>query len=476
MVAIPFPVTSSPGKTPHESAGRLINAYWEPLASGARGPGVRRRAPGLRSWGATSRTGHRGSLLVGTTLYAAFSGNVQSFTSAGVATNVGSLGGTAKVTWARNNKTPTPDIIVCDPDNGTSVVTSVSVTSYNGGGVLPAVNSVCEQDGYFFFTTGDGRCFASGLNATTVNASTFITCEGKPDGLLRAIPFTELYLCGTDSIEVWHDTAEAAPAFPYSRVKVIPKGIIGRSAISGWENGIDKGLVFVGSDRIVYALNGYSPVKISTPDVDRAITAFIDAGGDANTIEMFPYVVGGHSCIVMTCSAFTWVMDLDTSYWHERQSYLISYWRATGAVSAFGKWLCGDSTSGNLVEISESARDEVGAALIWQVESGPVTEFPKREAVPRATFDIAQGVGIATGTDPTQTDPVVTISYSDDGGMMWSIPRIRKLGRQSEVPGPVSLTKTGRTKIQGRRWRLVGSDAVDYELIGGDMIAIERDV
>lgn len=480
MTTIPFPVTSSPGKVPHESAGRLINVYYEPLPPGARAAGVWRRAPGLRAWGTTPVTGFRGAVLVGSTLYAAFSGHIYSFTpGGGPGTHVGILAGTEKVTWARNNKTPTPDVIVCAPNTGLFLVTSSSVTSYNAGGVLPACNSVTEQDGYFHFTTGDGRVFASAINDTTVNASTFVSAEGKPDGLLRGVPFTEMYLCGPDSIEVWHDTAEASPAYPYSRVKVIPRGIIGRSAISGFENGMDKGILFVASDKCVYALNGYSPVKVSTPDIDRALTSYVDAGGDLNAIEMFPYVAGGHSCIVMTSPSWTWVYDLDTSspstpIWHERQSYLIANWRATGAIQAFGKWLCGDNLSGNLVEISEAARDEVGANLLYRIESGPVSAFPNRMQVPNAAFDIAQGVGIASGTDPTQTNPTAAFSYSDDAGLSWCMPRYRKLGRQGSVPGQVSLIKCGMTRVQGRRWRIDVSDAVDVELTGGDQQSVLR--
>jgi hypothetical protein len=468
MTAIALPLNSAPGKVPHESAGRLINAYWEPLQPGARAPRVWRRAPGLRGFAATGKTVPRGTLPVGSALYSAFAGNVTRYDAAGAATNVGALAGTAKVFWARNLKSPTPDVVVVDPDNGASVVTSASVSTYPDAD-LPAVNSVCFIDGYFMFTTGDGRCFASALNDTAINASTFVTSEGKPDGLLRAIAFTDLYLAGPDSIEVWHDTAETAPAFPFSRLIVIPKGIIGRYAMSGFESGIDKGIVFVGSDRVVYGLAGYSPRAISTPDVNRAIGDFIEDGGDAATIEMFPYVVGGHSCVVMQCAAWSWVFDLDTTSWFERQSHQAANWRVSGAVNAFGKWIAGDTRTGNLVEISEYARDELGDPLMWTVETAPASAFPARMAVAQATFDIAQGVGIATGADPMQTDPSVAISHSDDGGVSWSVPRIRKLGRQAESPGPVKVTKTGSTRIQGRRWRLQVSDAVDVELTGGAM-------
>src|SRR5262245_55503314 len=458
MVAIPWPTTSSPAKVPHLSGGRLINCYHQQMPATSRSPDRWRRAPGLRQFATTGRSGHRGSILVGSTLYAAFANNITRFDAAGAATSVGALNGTAKVFWARNNRVPTPDIVVVDPDNGASIITASSVSSYPDADV-GAPNSVCFLDGYFFFTYGDGICRASDLNATSIDPTTFIKCEGKPDGLLRALAFSDLYLAGTDSIEVWHDTAEAAPAFPFSRLKVIPKGIIGRYAVTGFEDGIGKGIVFVGNDRVVYVLNGYVPVAISTPAVIEAIEAHLAAGGDPAQIELFPYVVNGRACIVMTSSSWTWVFDLDAVEWHERASYLSSSWRATGAVKAFDKWIAGDRVSGSLVEISGLARDETGAPLVFEIESGPVAKFPARVSVAQAAFDLAQGVGEATGPDPIATDPQVAISYSDDGGFAWSAPRLRRLSRQGEVKGPIRLSKCGTTKTTGRRWPLPVPDA-----------------
>jgi len=468
MVAIPFPLTSAPGGLPHTGAGRLINCYHEPLAAGARSANVWRRAPGLRSWGASGQSGNRGQIVVGSTLYAAFADNVTSFDASATATNVGTFPGTRKVFWARNNRAPTPDVVAVDIDNGARVITASSVLDYPDAD-LPQPNSVCFLDGYFFFTIGDGRCFASDLNSTSVSSTNFITCESKPDSLMRAVAFGDLHLCGTGSIEVWHDTAEPT-GFPFSRVQVIPRGIIGPHAISGFEDGIGRGLVFVGDDRCVYALNGYSPDKVSTPDVDRAIESFAQTNDPAD-IEMFPYVVGGHSCIVLRSPAWTWVLDLETTHWHERASYGSPTWRATSACNVFGKWLAGDGDSGDLVEITDAAADETGNPLICRIESGPVSAFPNRVSVMEGTFDIAQGVGIASGADPTQTDPSVEIEWSDDGGLSWSVPLVRKLGPQSQISGPIKVCKTGMTGNQGRRWRLTVSDAVDVELTGGDMSA-----
>jgi hypothetical protein len=90
-----------------------------------------------------------------------------------------------------------------------------------------------------------------------------------------------------------------------------------------------------------------------------------------------------------------------------------------------------------------------------RIESGPVMDFPYGTVVGRADFFFTTGVGIATGHDPDQTDPDVEISWSDDGGLTWSNPVLRKLGRQSEPRQLISLVAcTGRTSWQGRRWRL----------------------
>jgi hypothetical protein len=55
-----------------------------------------------------------------------------------------------------------------------------------------------------------------------------------------------------------------------------------------------------------------------------------------------------------------------------------------------------------------------GDPLVFQIESGPVQNFPNRTKVARADFDFVTGVGIATGIDPTQTNPQVGISWSQD--------------------------------------------------------------
>jgi hypothetical protein len=470
---IPFPVTSAPGRNVFDSAGRLINCYAEPLVAGARGENVRRRSPGLVSFKLASFTGWRGGIVVGgNLLYAAFSasgGKVATYTTGGVETiATGNLTGTKKVFWARNDKA-TPDVVAVDPDNGAFQITAAPAVIAYPDGDVGSPNSVCFLDGYFFFTSGDGTCRASAINDTAIDPLDFVKVDGNVGGLLRAIPWSQLYLCGTDTIEVYADTAEPV-GFPFSRVTIIPRGLLGRYAITGYEPDFGRGIIFVGNDRKVYTLNGYAPTEISTPDVCRAVADFIDDGGSVDDIEMWPYSVAGHAAVVLQLgTAATWVFDVDRLWWHERTSpsSMFIYWRAHGGVSFNNKWLAGDSASANIVEISETVQDELGNNIPIIVETGPVTAFPNRLAVAQATFDVARGVGMATGSDPQQTDPRCYIQWSDDGGLSWSTPLERKLGRQKTSPGPVRVNRAGITKDEGRRWRVTVYDPVDVELIGG---------
>ena len=128
----------------------------------------------------------------------------------------------------------------------------------------------------------------------------------------------------------------------------------------------------------------------------------------------------------------------------------------------------------NILQITDTVQTELGQPVPFDLYSGPVTAFPNRLRVSQTTIDIARGVGSITGMNPIQTDPTCLISWSDDGGMNWSEPVIRKLGRQVESHYPVRVNRVGHTKDQGRRYRIVVYDPVQVELTGGKMDAEVR--
>lgn len=468
-IPIPFPLSSSPGANPQESAGRLINCYAEPLgkdveASKKLAPPavVWRKSPGMSLFGTSTQTGFRGQFLVGNTLYAAWSGKASRFDSTGVETALsGTLNGTEKVFFAINNKT-TPDIVCVAPATGAFTVTSSAVTSFADPDI-GAPNSVCFMDSFFIFTYGDGTLQASGQNAVTIATTDKTTAQSKPGGLTRAVAFNgQLVALGPNFGEVYADTANPT-GFPFTRSYVLQRGLLSPYAIAGHEDGFASALIWVADDFSVVMHNGSPiPSKISPPDLDRLIAGV----ADKTTLEASVYISQGHPKWVISCPTFTWEFDIGSQKWNERGSYQQLRWRAIGGCSAFGKWLMGDTQAGQLIYVDPTNFTEVGSPLVMQLESGPVVNFPNRTKVARADFNFVTGVGIATGPDPIATNPQVGISWSNDGGLSYSNEFQRGLGRES-MASRVTMLRSGLTGVQGRRWRLKISDPVYGGFLGG---------
>jgi hypothetical protein len=469
---IPFPLSTAPGAVNQEESGRLINCYAEPLgktvmaSKGMKTPEiVWRKSPGLTLFGAATHPGFRGGLLAGATLFTAWAEHGATFTSSGTETLLsGTLAGTEKVFWARNNKSPTPDVVCVAPSSGAYIATSSAVSSYSDtDGDIGAPNSVGFMDGYFIFTYGSGKMQASGLNVTDINPVDFTTEQSKVGGLLRGLPYNgQYFVFGPNHAAVYRNTAEAV-GFPFTRSYVIQRGILGRYAVAGHEDGFGSTLIWVADDKSVVRANGTpTPTKISSPDLDR----LIEDVADTNTLEASVYISQGHPKWVLSCDTFTWEFDIGTEKWNERASYLVPRWRGISGIAAFGKWITGDTKGNRLLYVDDDAYDEYLEPLIMELESGPVAKFPNRTKVARADFNFITGVGDATGPNPAGTNPTVAISWSNDGGFVWGNETIRRLGVQATAANIVVL-RSGQTRNTGRRWRLRVSGPVYGGFLGG---------
>lgn len=464
---IPLPLISAPGRHPQAAGGRLVNTIIERLADTAGMKAIYWRAPGLKLFSETGPGDFRGSLAVGNTLYVLVGDKAFSINSAGVATQLtGTVPGTAPATMARNNAT-TPNIVFVVPGEGARVIASGAISSYPDNDVGQP-NSVCFHQGRFVFTYGDAKMRSSGINTTDINTNDVATAEQKPDTLYRGVPLGngQILFCGASTIEVWGGQNDTA--FPWSYIATIPRGIIGPYAIAGHEDGFGRGIFSVGDDFGVHTLDGYQPKKISHTDVDLAIERDPNKG----SIRVFVFNAEGHAYVAVQGTDWCWVYDVVMQNWHERQSYLQKNWRGTFAFKAFDKWLCGDTKTGNVVQIDGRCHDEVGEPLSMRIETGPLGGFPKPLRILGIELYLTKGVGIATGDDPVQTDPEIEISMSPDGGNRWLNSRILKAGRQAIMNGRVRAHNWGHGDVQGVRWRIDCSAAVPIGFMGADMNAV----
>jgi hypothetical protein len=477
MTAIPIPVSSSPGIKGQEGSGRLVNCFAEKQGEAARFPVIWRRSPGLRQVYSVTGFSHlRGAIVSGSTMVTVLDTRAWAITeSAGTfsGVNLGAFAGTDKITTAVNNA-GTPNIVAVSPAQGCfNLFTGSAPTSFADADLPGSPKSVHNHNNYFLWPYADGRIFASGLNAVTVSASAFTT-EQSCGSLLRGVFLDgDSYFFGTRGCSVYRDIG--ASPFPLERRDLtIARGIAGTNAVAGHEIGGPGVLIWAADDATVRKMNGYRPDLISNEDVARDIRACI-AAGDGDTLEASVYSDGNHHFWVLTYrDNWTWEYNITTGNWQEKESFNASDWRSCTTLRAFDRWISGDVSSGKLFSIDPTYYREADDPLIFEIVTGVTPSFPARGAVLRADFDFTVGVGSASGEDPVQTDPVVQISWSRDGGASWSDPVTRGLGGEGETRKRVSVLRIGQFGAQGIRFKLRVSDPVHVGFQGGQMAVEQR--
>ena len=463
-IDIPFPRSSQPGSQPGEGLGRLLNRYCEIDGEITQW----RLVPGLVAFTDTLIGGPRGAIDVNGILYDARANSALTVTTGGTVTPLaGTLNGTRAVTWAKNNRSPTPDV-VCVTEAGAFSVSPSTVSNYPDTS-LPQPNSVSFLDGYFLFTIGDGRVFASGVNDIwvsdadhTQNALAFAVAD-LSGGLVRGTSANGLfYAWGKKACTVYNDAATSP--FPLARAGVIQIGLAGATAIAGFDPGWGLQQYFVATDNTVRRLDGFSASVVSNKDVERAL----EAQTDKTQIEMSCYVSAGRPTVVVKGPSFAYELNAATGYWNERQSANLTTWRASRSIYFNGNWYFGDTLTTQILQISDAAFNELGTSFTARLESGPVKQYPNRLRCLAAYFDFTSGQGTPGGTSDSM-NPSVFVSSSIDGGASWSTPVLRRdLGAQGNFQKMIRVNRIGGIASQhGIRFRLDSSSPVYSTFRGG---------
>lgn len=464
MVVVPFPTSSAKGRLA-ESGGRLVNAFSEKLADGR----VKiSRVPGIRSVIEVAGYSHcRGAIEINGVVLAALDDRLVTISLSGgtySATDIGAFAGSKTVYFARNNKSPTPDIVAVT--DGTAFVVSMTTgaSSYPDSDV-GAPNSVCFLGGYFIFSYGNARMRASGLNDTSINTLDTAFAESKPDGLDRAIALGKnLYACGPQTIEIWPNTGNAT-GFPFSYLDTIPRGIAGPDAIAGFENDWSNAIIFAGSDNVVYRINGAVAEPISSPSVSKDLERLADKTG----LRAIVYAHEGHAVWCLSCDEWTWCYDVATGAWFERKSYGRRSFRISASVKCFGAWVMGDSQTGKFGLLDPDFGYELGDPLVVMIRSATMTGFPSRAVMPRLDLDIMSGVGVSAGADPIETNPKVAMSVSRDGGVTFGNSRLAEIGRQGKYRKGVRFNRLGAASAKGAQIQLDYTDPPPFTLFSGEL-------
>jgi hypothetical protein len=386
------------------NSGRLVNVY--PEQSVGKTPVTLLGSPGITSVRSLQAPG-RGFGVLGGSLYALAGNKLYSVDSGA---SVGTIPGTDLVTFAA-----TASELVTD--NGYYFDGTVSLIS-DADKVPWSVVDYCDGRAVFV-ETGTGRFGATELNdLSSIDGLDFATAEGSPDHLVSLIvDHREVILFGKDSTERWWNSG--ASGFPYERVS---NGFIELGAISRLgRTKADNSVFWLASDRTVRRLSGSTPVRVSQHGVEEALATYY-----LDDCHAFSYVWNGHIFVVFRFPTEdkTWVLDVTTGEWHERESYHRRAWDVVAAIHHNGRVYV-QHKDGRVGYLDE-ANTEFGEAVQREVT------FPNLYSSQARQFFTSFDAVLSTGQVASDVIPKLTLEVSHDGGNTFHALPVRELGRTGE--------------------------------------------
>lgn len=464
----------------HPSAGaqRLVNLYPEIHEAGPRKGNVARlvATPGLRLRATLGdgpiRGVHRAStgqlfVVSGANLYEVFS-----YWSAQV------RGGSLDSSSGRVSMASDATRVVIGDGGPTAYQAPLAA-----GSALVAIGGDCPGghvtwlDGYFIHTVPNtGRIAWSGLNALTYDALDTATAEGRPDYLASVISANGvLWLHGNQTTEVFWDTGDAANTF--ARSHFIETGTISAGTCVRANGGV----AWVASDErgrgtVLSAPQGsLQPVRISTHAVEHALAGY----ERLSEAFAFAYQQNGHEFYQLSVPPSgaddmggTWVYDFATGLWHER-SYLNPSGgeephRAWVGAVAFGEVVVGDREDGRLYTYDLAYHLDDGDPIRRLRQAAHVSQGEKQIRFNSFELQAAPGVGLASGQGSA---PIVSLSWSDDGGNTYGNLHQASMGAAGEFRNRIRWTRLGVGR--DRVFRVETSEPVPVTWLGAEIDAVE---
>jgi hypothetical protein len=453
---------------------RMVNLFPEVIPEGGKEPAFLNRAPGLKFLATIGNGPVRGLWVLKADPTRAFvvSGN-QFFeiNSSYTATLRGTVGGTGPVSMVDNGT----QIFIATNPNGYIFNTSTNVFAQITDPDFPGAVTVAYLDGYFIFNPPNSQRFylTALLDGTSVDPLDFASAEGSSDGLVALIvDHRELWLFGTDSIEVWYDAGLSD--FPFVRIQGAFNELGCAAPYSVAK--LDNGLFWLGSDArgkgIVYRAEGYTGKRMSTHAVEWQIQQY----GDISDAIGYTYQQDGHAfyVLIFPSANTTWVFDVATQAWHERAGFVngdFTRHRSNCQMAYNNEVIVGDYQNGNIYSFDLDVYADNGQIQKWlrSWRALPTGQNNlKRTTQHSMQLDCETGVGLNVGQGE---DPQAMLRWSDDGGHTYSNEHWKSLGKIGVFQRRAIWRRLGMTlKLRDRVYELSGTDPVKIAIVGAELI------
>lgn len=359
-------------------------------------------------------------------------------------------------------------VIVTGPNGyvvelATNTVTQITAAGFSGA------DNVDFLDTYGIFNKpGTNQWYITGSNEITFDALDFATAESNFEPIVNfVVDHDELIFFKTTVTEIWRSNGGAD--FPFGRDKSasIELGCAARDSLARMDSTVfwlardDKGA------GMVYRLNGYSPVRVSTDAIETAIASY----ADISDAKSYSYQQEGENFYVLSFPTgnATWVYGAKAQQWH-RRAYLnpvtgeLNRHRSNNHIYFGGKHIVGDDM-GNLYSLDLDyyldGEDPMPAIRVGPHIAGEDYQWIMHN---RLQIDIEAGVGLTSGHGDA---PVALLDWSDDGGHTWGNKHQAFIGQIGEYANRLRWNQLGRSR--DRVYRLLISDPVKRVIIGASL-------
>lgn len=324
--------------------------------------------------------------------------------------------------------------------------TLTQVTDTDLGDVL----DFCWVDGYFLTTDGTSLIVTELTDPTSVNPLKYGSSEADPDSVVAILKLrNEVYALNQHTIEVFQNVGGSL--FPFQRV---PGAQMQRGCLGAFSCAVFlENIAWLGNGRneqpAVWIGNNGQTAKISTREIEQIINSYTSE--QLAGVVMETRVADGHQFLYLHLPDQTLVYDgtgsqaVGEPVWFVLTSGAAYPGRylAKNFVWCYGKWLCGDPSSGRYGHLTNAISSHWGELNSW--EFGTTIVYNEGRG---AVFHEIELVCL-TGRVELGASPVISTAYSLDGET-WSQERSRPAGRQGERIKRIAWLQQGFM----RHWRV----------------------
>ena len=455
MTNIPLATGYNKGASIRFDASRLVNFYAVPAQGSqkARSGFYLEGREGLKTFCDIDTLQPRMLSQAAGKAYAVTGTKLYSVNNSGVETLIGTVNGSGTLSNAKVSGSSANQQLVMVSSNtsysldcSTNTLSTIVDADYPIAGTVTAYNNkaiVNEKNTgkYYWSALGDSLSW---------DALDFATAESNDDNLVAVFAkYGDLGLFGETTTQIVRDNGDG-----YSNIATMDVGLASKHAITS----IDNAVYFLGQDKSVYSVAGYSPQEISTFAIAQTLSEL-----ECSDAEMFSYRNKGHKFVNLNLPsvARTFVYDTSTKLWHERT------WTARHYAYVYGKHLATNSITGKIWEIDANTYADGENEIVRICDLSFIDDGVRSFTIDKIEFVVETGRGGYGSGDAT--DPQVMFSWSNDGGRTFGNPVMASAGNTGQYRTRVVFRNLGqfdmdavlRLQVSSKTpWRIISADAV----------------